>query len=183
MSDEQQKQDTQDMEQHTPDTQESDTEASKETEVVNEVHVDYKDKYLRAHADYQNLVRETNTRRAEWAQMSEIQVIEAFIPVYDNFKKAAAHTPEDASNGWKNWAMGITFIQKQFADVLRQFGVEEMKVVGEVFDPSRHESVGEEVSEEYADGMIIREVESGYVKAGKVMKPAKVVVSKQDASE
>lgn len=152
-------------------------------EVVNEVNVDYKDQYLRAHADYQNLVKETNARRAEWAQMSEIQVLEAFIPVFDNFKKAAAHKPEEDASGWKNWATGITFIQKQFADVLKQFGIEEIETVGKEFDPTLHEAVDEELNEDIPMDQIVREIESGYKKGDKVMKPAKVVVSRQDTSE
>lgn len=148
-----------------------------------EVNVDYKDKYMRAHADYQNLVRETNARRAEWAQMSEIQVLEAFIPVYDNFKKAAAHQPTEESSAWKNWGMGIGFIEKQFAEVLKRFGIEEIETVGKEFDPNMHEAVEEELNEDIPMDQIVREIESGYKKGNKVIKPAKVVVSKQDISE
>lgn len=148
-----------------------------------EVNVDYKDKYMRAHADYQNLVRETNTRRAEWAQMSEVQVLEAFIPVYDNFKKAAAHQPTEESSAWKNWGMGIGFIEKQFGEVLKRFGIEPIETVGKTFDPTMHEAVEEEINEELEMDTIIREVESGYKKGSRIIKPAKVVVSKQDTSE
>jgi molecular chaperone GrpE len=177
MTDEQQ----QDAQQHT----EQDTSETSVDETVKEVevNVDFKDKYLRAHADYQNLVRETNTRRAEWAQMSEVQVLEAFIPVFDNFKKAAAHQPTEDSSAWKNWGMGIGFIQKQFADVLKQFGVEEMQTIGQMFDPTRHEAVEEEVNEDVEMNTVLREIEQGYIKNGKVIKPAKVVVSKKDTSE
>lgn len=148
-----------------------------------EVNVDYKDKYMRAHADYQNLVRETNTRRAEWAQMSEVQVLEAFIPVYDNFKKAAAHQPTEESSAWKNWGMGVGFIEKQFAEVLKRFGIEEIETVGKEFDPNLHEAVEEEMNEDLPMDQIVREVESGYKKGSRIIKPAKVVVSKQDTSE
>ena len=135
-----------------------------------EVNVDYKDKYLRAHADYQNLVRETNARRAEWAQMSEVQVLEAFIPVYDNFKKAAAHQPTEESSAWKNWGMGIGFIEKQFAEVLKRFGIEEIETVGTEFDPNMHEAVEEEIHEDVPMDQIVREIESGYKKGDKVIK-------------
>ena len=43
---------------------------------------------LMSNADYKNLQNEISTRRSEWAQMSEIQILEDFIPVYENFKKA-----------------------------------------------------------------------------------------------
>lgn len=159
--------------------EESTVESSTDIPVEKEIHVDYKDKYLRAHADYQNLVRETNERRTEWANMSEVQVLEAFIPVYDNFKKAAAHQPTEESSSWKNWGMGIGFIEKQFAEVLKRFGIEEISTVGSVFDPNKHESVGEEESDEYDEDVILKEIESGYKKGNKIIKVAKVIVSKE----
>lgn len=140
---------------------------------------EYKLGWQRALADYQNLQKETTTRRAEWAQMSKLQILEDFIPVYDNFKKAFASKKQD---GWnkeqENWAMGIQFIMKQFGDVLKSHQIEEIKTVGEHFDPTRHEAVGEEAADDKKTGMIIREAEGGYLLGGKVVKVAKVIVAK-----
>lgn len=141
-----------------------------------EVHLDYKDKWLRAQADYQNLQKEIAQKRSEWVKMSEVQVLEAFIPVYDNFKKAASHTPEDDGN-WKAWAAGIGYIQKQFGDILKQFNVEEIKTVGEPFNIELHETAGEEESDK-EPGTIVKEVDAGYMANGRVLKAAKVIVAK-----
>lgn len=140
---------------------------------------EYKQGWQRALADYQNLQKETSARRGEWAQMSKLQILEEFIPVYDNFKKAFASKTAD---GWnreqENWAMGIQFIMKQFGDVLKNHQIEEVKTVGEQFDPARHEAVGEEVFEGKNAGTIIREAEGGYMLGGRVVKVAKVIVAK-----
>lgn len=173
MSDDIQKEEVEDNEaQDAQEAQES-KEVIKEVEV--EVNVDYKDKWMRAQADYQNLQKEIADKRSQWVKMSEIQVLEAFIPVYDNFKKAAAHTPEDGGN-WDAWAKGIGFIQKQFGDILSQFNVEEIKTVGEKFDIELHEAAGEEESEKES-GTILKEVDAGYKANGKVIKPAKVIIA------
>lgn len=139
---------------------------------------EYKTGWQRALADYQNLQKETTARRAEWAQMSKLQILEDFIPVYDNFKKAFASKKSD---GWsaeqENWIKGIHYIMKQFGDILKNHQIEEIKTVGEYFDPTHHESVGEETSADQKTGMIIREVEGGYLLGGKVVKVAKVILA------
>ena len=122
--------------------------------------------------------------------MSEAQILSEFIPVFDNLKKAFAvkHANEDANNAngntnasEANWKKGIEYIMKQFGEVLKAHGVEEIKTVGEMFDASRHEAVGEDVpaeAQKAKEGEILREIESGYTMGGKVLKVAKVIVAK-----
>lgn len=142
---------------------------------------EYKLGWQRAVADYQNLKKEMESRKNEIFQWSEEKILSEFIPVYDNFKKAFAHHPEldggdDFHKKVKNWTDGIGFIKKQFEDVLKSHGVEEIKTEGQ-FNPEFHDAITEEESGE-SHGSIIREVESGYTMKGKVIKVAKVIVSK-----
>ena len=148
---------------------------------------EYKANWQRALADYRNLQKETAAMRSQWAQMSEENILQNFIPVYENFKKAfAALSPsyqegaggvaEDAT--WENWKQGIEYIMKQFGDVLKSYNVQEIKTVGEKFDPHWHEAVGEEEAEDREPGFILKEIESGYKMGDKVIKPARVIISK-----
>lgn len=139
---------------------------------------EYKSGWQRALADYKNLQNEVEKRRGEWAQMSEIQALEDFLPVYENFKKAfsVVETQHVASPS-DSWRKGIEHIMAQFSDVLKAHGLEEIKTVGEELDLKFHEVVGEEESDEPA-GTIIKEVETGYVMSGRVVKVAKVIVAK-----
>lgn len=143
---------------------------------------EYKSAWQRALADYKNLQKETQDRRAEWVSMSEQQIVEEFIPVYDNFKKAFAHHPElkssDENNKQiQNWINGIGYIQKQFQEVMKNHNVEEIKTVGEMFDPRRHETVGEEESDK-PHGTILKEADGGYTMGARVIKVAKVIIAK-----
>lgn len=136
--------------------------------------------WQRAVADYQNLQRDTETQKKDWAVWSELRVLEEFIPVYDNFKKAFNHQPENGEDRkWLNWAQGINYIMKQFGDILKAHQIEEIKTVGELLDTRLHESVGEEVSD-VPEHTIIREIDGGYTMKGKVVKVAKVVVCKKE---
>jgi molecular chaperone GrpE len=137
---------------------------------------EYKTSWQRALADYANLQKETAARRQEWVSMSEIQILEEFIPVYDSFKKAFAQPPASEDKQIKNWVMGIGFIMKLFAEVFKAHKLEEIKTVGEKFDPKLHEAAGQEKNDS-APGTILREVDGGYTMAGRVVKVAKVIIA------
>ncbi len=144
---------------------------------------EYKRSWQRALADYTNLQKETAARRLEWAEMSSRQILEEFIPIYDNFKKAFFHQPElpqedDTSRKIKNWMDGIGHIQRQFNEVLRQNKVQEIPTVGTLFDPSLHESVAEEEASGQEHGVIVREIDGGYKLGERVIRVAKVVIAK-----
>lgn len=140
----------------------------------------YKSGWQRAQADYRNLLKETEAKRAELVRWSKQVILEEFIPVYDNFKKAFHNaTFTDASPEVTNWQKGIEYIMKQFGAILKQHGVEEIKTVGEKFDPERHEALGEEHSDEFAEDIITKEIDAGYKMGDKIIKAAKVIVSKK----
>lgn len=140
----------------------------------------YKAGWQRALADYKNLQRETSERRSEWAQMSEQQIVEDFIPIYDNFSKAfSVEIPAGENHkAWENWRMGIGYIMKQFGEVLKNHNVEQIKTVGEKFDTNFHEAVGEEVVEGIERDMIVKEILPGYKMGNRVIRVAKVIVAK-----
>lgn len=146
-----------------------------------EENIDYKDKWLRAQADYSNLVKETNARRAEWVAYSEAQILEEFLPVYDNLGKALTidltnTDSTDIGKQMESWKKGVGFIQQQFWTVLKNHNIEKIEVIGKQFDPTLHEAVGQEMVEGKKEGEIIREVDPGYTMRGKVIKVAKVIV-------
>jgi len=143
---------------------------------------EFKAGWQRALADYKNLQQEIANRRSEWVQMSEQQILEEFIPVYENFKKAFGHHPElDGENEehkkMKSWIDGVGYIMKQYGDVLKSHGVEEIVTVNEKFDPRFHEASGEEESDK-EPGTILKEVSGGYKMGERVIKEARVIISK-----
>lgn len=137
---------------------------------------EYKVGWQRALADYQNLQKETTSRRAEWAQMSEQQILEEFIPVYEHLKMALSGTDETGGNN--PWLDGVRHVLKQFADILKSHGVEEVKTVGEKFDPKYHEAVGHEAVGGVAEDEIVREMSGGFKMGDRVIKAARVIVGK-----
>lgn len=131
-------------------------------------------KYLRALADYQNLLKQTAREKEEFAKFANEQILLAILPVFDNLKTSLAHIDEKVKNGWVD---GIRYIIKQFKDVLENSGVEEIKTGDERFDHSAMEAVGrEETDDEEKDGLVAREIAAGYKLNGKVIRAARVIV-------
>lgn len=141
----------------------------------------YKDKYLRALADYQNLIRQTARDKDDFAKYANERLLLEILPVYDNLKTSINFSDESAQgNGWLE---GIKFVIKQFKDALNSLGVEEVKTVGEKFDHNKMEAVSEEETDnKKKDGMVAQELKAGYALNGKVIVPARVVVYKNNNS-
>ena len=150
----------------------------KKCEEVKKERDEYKTGWQRALADYKNLQTETEKRRSEWAQMSEVQILEEFLPVYEHLKMSVAHCHSREGGNPDNWLEGVKYVLKQFSEILKSHGVEEIKTVGEKFDPKYHEAVGEEVVEGKEAGEIIKEISGGYRVGERVIRAARVIISK-----
>lgn len=137
---------------------------------------EYKGGWQRALADYKNLQDDLNKKKSEMVRWSEEKVLSEFIPVYENFKKAFAVEVSDEAG--KSWREGIGHIMKQFGDILQNYGLEEIKTVGEKLDLNLHEVMGEVEDKDKDSGIIIQEVSGGYKRGDKVLIPARVIISK-----
>lgn len=136
-----------------------------------------KDEYLngwrRAKADLINYQKDEAKRLEELLKFGNIDLIRDFIPVLDSFDLALSVLEKEGKA-----EKGIYMIRAQLEDVLKKRGFERMMVsVGSPFDPNLHESVGEIESSE-PTGSIAMEVERGYLLNGRVVRPARVKLSK-----
>ena len=106
---------------------------------------DCEDKYKRALADYQNLMKQTAREKEEFAKFANEMLLYELIPVYDNLKLSLSHIDEQASQN--GWAEGIKHITKQFKDALENAGVSEIETAGQKFDHDTMEAVDKEKTE------------------------------------
>ncbi len=132
--------------------------------------------WQRAKADFVNYKKDQEKYLDEFRKYASEDVIIKLLPTIDNFELAVKHLPEDLKNS--DWAKGIICIKNQFDNFLKEVGVEEIKSVGEKFDPSLFESVGEEESDQ-KEGIIISEIQKGYKMFGKMVRVGKVKVTKK----
>lgn len=136
----------------------------------------YEDKYKRAIADYQNLLKQTAKEKMEFAVYANEQMLKEILPVYDHLKLAIEHHNGESTD---DWLKGVEHVVKQFKDVLEKIGVEEIKVKDNAFDHDLMDAISSEETEDKSlDGKIAREIKAGYKLNGKVIEPAKVIVYK-----
>lgn len=147
-----------------------------ELERVGKQNEDHLNGWRRAKADYLNLKKETEQKSRELIQFANVGLILQILPIYENFKTAWEHVPEEDKK--KDWVVGVGHIKKQMEDFLKSLGLEPIKTVGERFDHNLHEAVAFEKVEGKEDDIIIKEVKGGFKFYDKVLEPAKVVVVK-----
>ncbi len=134
------------------------------------------DRYLRALADFNNYKKRQEQMLESIVQSAKGEVLKKFLPVLDNFERALAAVQETKS--FEALAEGIEMTLKQLQSVLEEEGVKPIPAVGEQFDPSLHEAVMSEPSEEAPEHTILAEYEKGYTHNSKVLRASKVKVSK-----
>ena len=145
----------------------------KELEEAKKQNQEYLSGWQRALADYSNFQKETEKRKKEIVEFANAEMISDILPIYNNLKLALKH-----ANGDDEFLKGIEQIKKQFANLLRGFGIEEIATVGEKFDPNVHEAIECASVDGYQTGYIYDEISAGYKMGDKVLEPAKVKVAK-----
>ena len=132
--------------------------------------------WQRAQADYANFKKETEERQKDVIEFANAAFMAEILPVYNNFKLAVEHIPEDSKN--VDWVIGVMNIKNQLQEFLKKYKIEEIKSIGEKFDHNLHEAIASEENDKYESGVIFAEVQPGYTLDNKILIPAKVKVVK-----
>ena len=135
------------------------------------------DRYVRAVAELDNYRKRTVRMRAEARDETLRDVLLQVAPVLDNLRRALGQETQEADS----LKQGIELICGQFNDVLKGYGLAEIESVGQPFDPEVHEALAEVPDGEHPPGTVIEEMEKGYKLNDKVVRYARVVVSKASA--
>lgn len=141
------------------------------------VEEDYKDKYLRALAEAENMRKRIQKEKQEMLRFGIENAIAEFIPAIDNFENALRFAA-NGSDEVKNWAKGFEMMLGQLQEVLNNNGIVSFSSVGMMFDPELHEAVESVETTEHPDGTIIQEFTKGYKSDTRTLRAARVKVAK-----
>jgi len=131
--------------------------------------------WQRALADLANYKKRTDRDRALWQETIRGDILLELLPVLDDFDRAQENLPGgDAAQEWVN---GILLIHRKISSQLEALGLEEIKALGEPFNPEWHEAVMQEDSTEHESGMVSAVLRKGYRIGEKVLRPALVRVA------
>lgn len=143
-------------------------ELSKKQEELDEL----TDRYKRVMAEFENYKKRSQKEREILYNMVLSDIVENILPVVDNLENAVKAETQDT-----NYKQGVEMVLKQFKDVLSLKGVEEIKTVGETFDPSLHEAVSSIQDDTKKSQEIVQEYRKGYKIGNKVIRHSMVVVA------
>ena len=145
----------------------------KEQEIVPRSEYDeLDDRYKRILAEFENFKKRSAKERESLYNSILSDVIAGMLPILDNLENAAKVETKD-----EEYKKGIELVLKQFQDTLKAKGVEEIKTVGETFDPELHEAVSSVQDDTKGEKEIVQEYRKGYKIGTKVIRHSMVVVA------
>jgi len=130
------------------------------------------DRYKRVMAEFENYKKRSSKERENLYGSILGDVVEAVLPVLDNLENASKVETKD-----ENYKQGVELVLKQFKDVLKSKGVEEIEAIGTTFDPELHEAVSSVQDESKKSQEIVQEYRKGYKFGNKVIRHSMVVVA------
>ena len=129
----------------------------------------------RIQADYINYRRRTEEEKIRAISTGKEQALLALIPVLDNIERAVAHEPENIKD--HTWVKGISAVAKQLEDQMQTLGLKKIGIVGEEFDPHKHEAVS--MDDQGGDIEVVAVVlQTGYQFNDAILRPAMVKVNR-----
>jgi molecular chaperone GrpE len=136
---------------------------------------EYLDGWQRARAEFANYKKRVLKENTEIRQVARGEVIKLYLDVLDDLRRALQEKPLHPEV--EAWGAGIEIIYQKLLSRLESEGVKAMNPLGENFDPTIHEALMTEESEEFDSGQIIEVVQEGYWLGEKVLRPALVRVA------
>ncbi len=136
---------------------------------------EYFGKLQRAAAEFDNFKKRTAKEKVDLYNDAVCEVVGSFLPVVDNLDRAIQAAQKD-ENG-SSLKDGVEMICRQLKDVMKNLGVEEIKGVGESFDPNLHNAVMHVEDEAYEENVVVEEFQKGYILKDKVIRHSMVKVA------
>jgi len=149
-------------------------------EVENEKN-ELSDRLLRTMAEFDNYKKRVVREKENLIKYGNEKFAFDLLSVMDNFERSLEQAK--LSQEVESVIEGIEMIQKQLVSAMEKFHVKPFESVGEPFDPERHEAMAQQEHEEYEENIVIEEYQKGYCLKEKLLRPARVIVSKSVEKE
>ncbi len=135
------------------------------------------EKYLRTYADFDNYRKRTQRDLADFRRYANEQIALELLTVVDHLGLALKHSSEGgAAQGLQQ---GVELVYRQLRDVLEKFGIKSFSAEGQPFDPAQHDAVMQVDKEDVPPNTVVQVFQDGYLYHDKVLRHAKVGVSKK----
>jgi molecular chaperone GrpE len=140
------------------------------------------DRLLRVSAEFENYKKRTSRELEEFRKFANQSLIKEMLSVVDNLELAM-----NSTNGHKSidqgLLQGLDMTHKEILKVFEKFNVKPIEAKGQIFDPTYHEAVMQEETDEAGENTVINELQKGYLIHDRLLRPAMVVVARSKASK
>ena len=136
-----------------------------------------RDKLLRLAAEFENFKKRMERERSLALKYAEESIIKELLPAIDNLERALEQGKE--THNAEDLLAGVELTHKGLLTTLEKFEVASMDCVGAPFDPNHHEALAMEETDEMDPNSVLKEFQKGYTYKDRLIRPAKVVVSKK----
>jgi len=135
----------------------------------------WKDLAYRSQAELDNFRKRSAREAQETRAYANADLLRGILPIMDNFEMGleAARAESEKSMIF----MGMSMVQRQIADFLRDMGVTEVEALGKPFDPNLHDAVSTEASADHAEGTVLRVTRRGFKLKDRLLRPVSVIVA------
>lgn len=137
---------------------------------------DTKDQLLRLAAEFDNYKKRMGRDRSKDLKYAEENLIKELLPSVDNLERAIEQGKKSGNNSELLQGVELTF--RGLVACLEKFQVTPLQAINQPFDPNFHEALAMDHSDDVAENHVLVEFEKGYYYKDKLLRPAKVVVSK-----
>ena len=135
----------------------------------------WKNEYYKVFADMENVKRRMQNEHANSLKFMTQSIVEQMLPIVDNFERSLA--VDNPSDELKGFLKGYEMIYKQILALLENQGVKVIETEGKEFDPNYHQAVMTVSDENFKPGMIVEELQKGYMLKDRVIRASLVKVS------
>jgi molecular chaperone GrpE len=139
------------------------------------------DRLLRVSAEFENYKKRASRDLAELRKFANQSLIKEMLSVIDNLELAM-----NSTNGHKTidqgLLQGLDMTHKEILKVFEKFNVKPIEAKGQAFDPTFHEAVMQEATDEFDENTVINELQKGYLIHDRLLRPAMVVVARPKES-
>ena len=139
---------------------------------------DWKDRYARLLADFDNFKKRTARDREDTYRYAESDILRDILPTVDNLSLALGNAKDKEDD----FVKGVQLVCDSLLKALKEHGAEPFDSVGEALDPEKMEAIATLPSEDVEDGKVSNEVKRGWMLKGKLLRAAQVVVSSGKAN-
>src|SRR5437667_4472228 len=135
----------------------------------------FRDLALRSQADFENYKKRSAREKEEAIKYANSSLLDRLVAIIDNFELGLEAAKEEGEQS--PIYSGMTLVLKQLNDLLAENGLQPIEAEGKKFDPNLHEAIAREPSDQFPEGIVLRQIRRGYRFRDRLLRPSSVVVS------